>query len=318
MKINNNMIAKDLRFIGSVYKVLLGSIPKKKSAVRKNKQVKTDKSKQFYNEYIQRPDHTHLRLLIKKPKVSLQKGPGVLWIHGGGYATGMPEMMSMSMARLISKECVIVSPDYRLSVEKPYPAALEDCYQALLWMTEHAKELGIRDDQIFVGGESAGGGLTVALCLYARDKGNVNIACQMPLYPMIDDRMQTWSMKDNNAPVWNERQNKAAWRLYLDGCDKENIPKYAAPARESDYNGLPPAITFVGSIEPFCEETVQYVKDLEKSGVQVEFEIFDGCFHAFDMLAPWSKSAKKAAAFFMDCFRTACKNYYAPQKVERK
>lgn len=107
-----------------------------------------------------------------------------------------------------------MAPEYRTAFEKPFPADLEDCYAALLFLKAHADELGINDAQIMVGGESAGGGLTVATCLLARDLGEVNVAFQMPLYPMLDDR-ETASSRDNHAPVWNTRTNRFAWKHYL-------------------------------------------------------------------------------------------------------
>lgn len=147
-------------------------------------------------EWITRKDGSKLRICIYKPLNSKNDVPGVLWLHGGGYAQGIPETFADTYKRLIeASDCVIIAPDYRLSIEAPYPAALEDSYAALLWMKSHASELGIRDNQLIVGGESAGGGLTAALTLYARDKQEVNIAFQMPLYPMIDDRMRTESAK---------------------------------------------------------------------------------------------------------------------------
>ena len=96
----------------------------------------------------------------------------------------------MSRARnlVIKYGAIVVSPEYRLAGQVPYPAALEDCHRALMYLKEHADELGVRSDQIMVGGESAGGGLAAALCMYEKDIGGVNIAFQMPLYPMIDDR----------------------------------------------------------------------------------------------------------------------------------
>ena len=94
---------------------------------------------------------------------------------------------------------MIVAPDYRLSVEKPYPAALEDCYAALLWLKDHASSLGDRENQLMVGGYSAGGGLAAALAIYARDNGEVSIAFQIPIYPMLDDRKITGSSRDNDA-----------------------------------------------------------------------------------------------------------------------
>jgi len=312
MKVSEKMIRKDLRLMGKICKRIKIN-PKKGKFIRLNIQLRTNNSRPSYNTYIKHSGNNRLRLLIRKTRNPGKRVPGVLWIHGGGYATGIPETAYLTMARFAVKECVVVSPDYTLSVEKPYPAALEDCYQALKWMTRHAEKLGIRDDQIFVGGESAGGGMTAALCLYARDQGEVNIACQIPLYPMLDDRMQSQSMKDNDAPVWDEDKNQRAWELYLDGCDKDNIPKYAAPARETDYSGLPPAITFVGGVEPFRDETIDYVRKLKKAGIKVDFKLYNGCFHTFDLLVPWSTPAKRAKAFFIKSLRHACANYYAPQ-----
>ncbi len=150
---------------------------------------------------------------------------------------------------------VVVSPYYTLSVDKPYPAALDDCYVSLLWLKDNGERYGVRSDQIFIGGDSAGGGLTAALSLYARDKGEVNIAFQMPLYPMLDDRT-TVSSSDNMAPVWNEKSNENGWELYLGGLyGMADVPAYAAPARATDYSGLPPTCSFVGSVEPFLDET---------------------------------------------------------------
>ena len=135
----------------------------------------------------------------KKPK---EQTPGILWIHGGGYITGMAKMIYMSRALNLVKKygAVVVTPEYRLSGEAPYPAALEDCYSALKYLKNNADSLGANSGRIMVGGESAGGGLTAVLCMYARDKREVNIAFQMPLYPMLDN-LDTQSSKDNHAPV---------------------------------------------------------------------------------------------------------------------
>jgi len=241
--------------------------------------------------------------------------PGVLWIHGGGYAMGVPEQSSGMYKRLIAESnCVIVAPDYRLSAEAPYPAALEDCYEALMWMKDNAEVLGIRDNQLMVGGDSAGGGLTAALTLYARDKGAVKIAFQMPLYPMIDDRMISESVKENNAPLWNSDLNKYAWKLYLGELFEKDVPAYAAAARATDYSNLPPTATFVGDLEPFRDETVEYVNNLRKAGVHVDFEMYKGCYHAFDAACSKAEVSKKATSFLMDSFKYAVENYFAEQK----
>lgn len=134
---------------------------------------------------IPRADGSELRLCVYSPRKREGEMPGLLWIHGGGYAMGIPEQDHGFVRSFVGATgCVMVVPDYKKSLYAPFPAALEDCYLALLWLKENGKKYGMRRDKIFVGGNSAGGGMTAALTLYARDKGEVNIAFQMPLYPI--------------------------------------------------------------------------------------------------------------------------------------
>jgi len=257
--------------------------------------------------YTPRADGSMLRLCViqpKKPRGDINTG--MLWIHGGGYAIGLPEQDFLYADRLAHEgSCALVLPDYRRSTEAPYPAALEDCYTALLWMKQHSEQLHIRTDRFFTGGNSAGGGLCAALSLYARDKGEVNIAFQMPLYPMLDDRMITPSSHDNDAPVWNSRSNETAWNMYLRGIPDEEVPVYAAPARAEHLHELPNAFSFVGDLEPFYDETVIWFRKLKYAGVPAQLEIFKGCYHAFDLIAYFSKPAQRARALIMDAFLRA-------------
>lgn len=257
-------------------------------------------------------DWGSMKLLILRPK-NASGVPGILWLHGGGYATGMPEMVYFTRAKALAKKfgAVVIAPGYRLSGKAPYPAALEDAYAALCYLREHAGELGIDDSRIMVGGESAGGGLTAALCMYARDKGEVNIAFQMPLYPMLDDR-DTESSKNNHAPVWNTKRNHAAWKLYLRDVTGTPSP-YAAPARQEDYTGLPPAYTFVGQIEPFYCETLTYMENLRRAGIEAQVDVYPGCFHAFDLFLIGSKVRRQAIANFEEHYQHAVRCYTAPQ-----
>lgn len=260
-----------------------------------------------------------LKLLIvrRSDKEADAGAPGVLWLHGGGYATGMPEMVYMTRAiDLVTKGgAVVVSPAYTLSLRAPYPAALKDCHAALVYMKNHARELGIRPDQIMVGGESAGGGLCAALCMYAKDHHTVNIAFQMPLYPMIDC-FDTDSSRDNHAKIWNTRRNHMAWKLYLRSVkDKNRVPAYASPSRRKDYRGLPPCYTFVGDIEPFHDETLTYVKRLREAGVKAEADVYTGFYHAYDMMHPETAGARLAADVFVNYFKMACRQYTAPQEA---
>ncbi len=141
----------------------------------------------------------------------------------------------------------------------------------------------------------------------------MNVAFQMPLYPMIDNE-DTESSKDNRAPVWNTRKNHSAWKLYLRGLEGKKVPAYAAPARQTDYTGLPPAYTFAGDIEPFYCETLTYIENLQKAGVEAKVDVYPNCFHAFDMMVPFSEASEKAIAEFEKQFCYAVKHYFAPQK----
>jgi len=257
-----------------------------------------------------------MKIIILKP--ANQKGtlPGLLWIHGGGYITGMAAMVNFSRGRDIASQCgaVVLSPEYRLSGKAPYPAALEDCYEALLFMKKHTEELGIRTDQLMVGGESAGGGLSAALCLYARDKKEVNISFQMPLYPMLDCQ-DTESSKNNHGHIWNTRRNHYGWRKYLAGMNqKDIIPSYASAARATDYSGLPPAYTFVCDGEPFYCETLTYVEQLKKAGIKASVDVYHAKTHAFDMMCPWLKVSKQAKRELLKRFEYAKKHFYAENK----
>ena len=244
--------------------------------------------------------------------------PGVLWVHGGGYQSGSAKdiFVTRALSLVVKFGAVLVAPDYRLSKRHPYPAALQDCWAALLYLKDHAEELGVRTDQIMVGGESAGGGMAAALCMLARDRGEVNIAFQMPLYPMLDDR-DTPSSVDNHAPNWNSRRNRKAWKRYLrDAYGTDFVSYYAAPARCEDYHGLPPCYTFVGDIEPFYCETVDYVRHLQEAGIRAEVDVYPDWFHAYDLFFPAKKSVREAIARFESQVQYAIEHDFSPQRQE--
>jgi acetyl esterase/lipase len=324
MKVTNKMIDKQLRFKGMILRLLLKrknekqyikSAYKSKKILNKSFSGRDVKGLNCSETWIKRKNEdSKIRVRIYKSLNSKENSTGVLWLHGGGYSLGVPELNDKMYKKLIDEtNCIIIAPDYRLSIDAPYPAALEDCYETLLWMKNNAKELGIRENQIMVGGESAGGGLTAALTLYARDRGEVNIAFQMPLYPMIDDQMSTESAMENNAPVWDSDQNRWAWKLYLGELFEKDVPEYAAALRAKNYKQLPPTVTFVGELEPFRDETIQYVNNLRNAGVPVDFKLFKGCYHAFDMMCSKAEVSKQATSFLITSFKYAIKHYFAEQ-----
>ena len=254
-------------------------------------------------------------VLVLQPKGQRGQAPGVLWIHGGGYMLGGSFMAHMSRAADLVRagKAVVVSPEYRLAIRAPYPAAVNDCYAALLYLRDHALSLGVAPDQLFVGGESAGGGLCAAVCLMARDRGEVAVAYQMPLYPMLDCR-DTRTSADNHGRVWNTARNHWGWRGYLGELwGSDEVSAYASPALARDLSGMPPAYTFVCDGEPFFAETLDYVRKLRECGVPAECDIYHGDVHAFDMLTPWTQSARAAKAAFEAHFDLAAANYRASQ-----
>ena len=327
-KVHYKDISKEMRLRGFLFQKLIHLDSKKRFNRAQKMLVKYFKNKKPENsnitvseKYIKNRDGKEIRLCIYAPKNIARERlvTGLLWMHGGGYAIGLPEIEMSTIEKIIlTSETVVISPDYRLSLDAPFPAAFNDCYDSLLWMKKHAKELGILENQIFIGGESAGGGLTCCLSAYARDKGEVGIAYQIPLYPMLDDRMKTQSMIDNNAPVWNEKNNKAAWKLYLGNkYQTSEISTYVSPSRLDDYSNLPPTFTFVGDIEPFFDETLAYINNLKAAGVHADIKIFNGAFHAFDMFAPNSDSAKRATKAMLENYKYAVHNFFKEQKNNR-
>ncbi len=235
-----------------------------------------------------------MKLILLRPAQKKTPLSGILWIHGGGYMMGMAEMVHLSGGKLLAKTfgAVVASPAYRLAGRAPYPAALEDCYAALRYLSDNRQTLGI--DRIIVGGESAGGGLAAAVCLYARDRGEVRIDLQLPLYPMLDCE-DTESSRDNHGRVWNTRRNHWGWSHYLGELRTAGeVPAYASPARAKDYRGLPPCYTYVCDGEPFYTETLTYVRRLREAGVDAAVDVYRGNVHAFDWLRFWTAQARQA------------------------
>lgn len=253
-----------------------------------------------------------------KKRVGEDAGGGstaLFWLHGGGYARGSASAEVRSIADFVlTTDTVVIAPEYRTSVQAPYPAAFDDSYAALLWTRDNWRALGTNPDQLFIGGMSAGGGLAVALALKARDTGEVQLAFQLPLYPMMNDRMDTPSMMGNEELCWNETQNRLAWELYLgDLFGSSRVPAYAAPARADSFEGLPPAYTFIGLQDPFLDETVDYVEALQAAGVAVTYDLYEGGFHSFDYFT-WTALARTARANCLAAYQRAVETCFAPQK----
>jgi acetyl esterase/lipase len=211
--------------------------------------------------------------------------PGVYFIHGGGMILGNVEGES-AVAETISEQvgAVVVSVEYRLAPEDPHPAQVEDCYAGLVWMVRNAAELGFDPDRLAVYGGSAGGGLTIATVLLARDRGFPAIRFQMPIYPMIDHTNETASSHEiTDIGVWDRKANIEAWDWYLGGGKPD---QYAAPVLAEDLSGLPPAFIDVGTVDMFRDEDIAFANRLMQAGVPCELHINAGAYHASEVLAP--------------------------------
>ena len=219
--------------------------------------------------------------------------PALLDIHGGGFIGGSALREDADMRRLaIDLDAVILSVDYRLAPETPYPGPLDDCFAALMWLHAQAATIGVDPARIAVRGVSAGGGLAAGLSLLARDRGGPPIAFVLLLYPMLDDRTGVHPFAGRH--VWPIEANRFGWRSYLGGI--ADVPIYAAPARADDLAGLPPTFLATGSIDLFAEEDLAYAQKLIRAGVPAELHVYPGAYHGFNMVA---KSAV-AQAFARD------------------
>lgn len=225
-----------------------------------------------------------LRVRIYRPVAAAGVPPAVLFIHGGGMIMGDLDGED-DVATLICDEvgAVVVSVDYRLAPENPYPAGVEDCYTALVWTARQAAELGIDPDRLAVYGGSAGGGLTIATVLTARDRGYPQVCFQMPIYPMIDDRNETPSSQEiTDVGIWDRDGNIEAWAWYLGGAAADG---YAAPARAEDLTGLPPTFIDVGTVDLFRDEDIAFAARLMQAGVPTELHVYPGSYHASEHFA---------------------------------
>ncbi len=264
--------------------------------------------------WIQTQDGDELKVLVMRPTEQTEAKNAVIWLHGGGYAMKSPEEEIAFMEKFVQRNgAVVVAPEYTLSVEAPYPAALNDAYDTLLWVKNSADTLRIDEEQIFVGGGSAGGGLTAALSLYARDMGEVNIAFQMPLYPMVDHTTVP-SGETRDMLVWDLERNEVAWQLYLGELHgTQDIPAYASPIMAEDFADLPPTCTFVGTEDPFYEDTLEYVQKLQEGGVTVDCHVYEGAYHGFDMVVANAQITQEAWENVLSSYDYAVQNYRTPQ-----
>jgi acetyl esterase len=210
----------------------------------------------------------------------------VVEIHGGGFLMGSIAMMD-AWCQVVAAaiDAVVVSVEYRLAPEHPFPAGVEDCYAATGWVAGNAAELGVDPARIAIAGQSAGGGLAAATALLARDRGFPKLCFQLLEIPELDDRLDTPSMLAfQDTPLWNRPNAVWSWRHYLGPDHAGEASPYAAPARATNLAGLPPAYVSTMEFDPLRDEGILYALRMLQAGVPVELHSYAGTFHGSAMI----------------------------------
>lgn len=243
--------------------------------------------------------------------------PGIVHTHGGGFILGTAATdvrRLQEMAREL--DAVVVSIEYRLAPETTFEGSVEDNYAGLRWMVDHAAELGLDRNRIAVTGESAGGGHAALLAITARDRGEIPIAFQALVYPMLDDRTGgVVQMPPHIATVgWSASENQYGWKAFLGQAPgTASVPARAVPARTPSLAGLPPAFIQVGGVDLFVSEDIDYARRLNEAGVPTQLQVIPGAYHGFDQLSPESPQAKEFYRARIEALRRALATPAAPK-----
>jgi acetyl esterase len=235
-----------------------------------------------------------LRVRIYTPTRREGAVPLVMFFHGGAFVMGDLESEHARCLRYSADAgCVVISVEYRLAPEFPFPAGLKDCYRALQWAVSEADELGIDVHRVAVSGTSAGGALATCVAQLARDRGGPKLALQVLVYPVIDDRMATDSMaKFSNTPVWDSVNNSSMWIQY--GAGRHPTGQYAVPAHAEDLAGLPTTCIIVAGYDPLRDEALRYADELLAAGVQTEVHLISAAYHGFDQVVPDAEISRRS------------------------
>jgi acetyl esterase/lipase len=232
-----------------------------------------------------------------------------VYFHGGAFAlTYGATHITMAQRYARDAGCCVIFVDYRLMPSHPFPAGLDDCYTALQWTLNQAQTLGIDSKRIAVGGDSAGGALSAAVCQMSQDRDTATICAQMLIYPALDKDCKTRSAREfTDTPIWTSASNRAMWQVYLRNCPPERIPPYASPAHRQDLSGLPPAYVETAEFDPLHDEGVDYARRLTAAGVEVQLNETQGTVHGFDAITS-SVAGSKAVSSRIEFLR----KHFAP------
>ena len=233
----------------------------------------------------------------------VRRAPVVVYCHAGGFALGNLDTDHRQCVELVRRAgCVVVSVDYRLAPEHPYPAALDDAIAVLNWVVTNAAELDVDAARLAVAGSSAGGALAACLAQRAADKSLPPIAFQLLHQPVLDDRATASKAEFRTSPAFDGEAAELMWRHYLGA---EPPAPDSVPARRGRLAGLPTALITCAEIDPFRDEAIDYARRLLNAGVSTELHVFDRTCHGFDSLLPGLPSSERLFAMQGDALSNA-------------
>jgi acetyl esterase/lipase len=258
-------------------------------------------------DYYATSDDGHQVLCRWLSKTGSSPGSAIIYMHGGGMINGAAEHVDDRLKQYVA-ECGVpfLNIDYRVAPEAQYPKPVQDVYAALVWLHEHAAELGVDPKRIAISGDSAGAGLAAAASLYARKKAGPAIAKQILYYPMLDDRTLTTSAAlEPLLFVWHFEDNFTGWKAYFgDLFGTEKVPETAAPGRMVDAQGMPDLFLDVGDLDLFLAENLEYAAKHAKAGVSVEVVVRPGCPHGYDAVGVAAEVGRRSWVDKMRVFKS--------------
>ena len=266
------------------------------------KKLFKDKDMRVTRETVKSYDGGEFEILVFEPYAILEKSPCLVYIHGGGFIFGAGDYnYKIAKEYALSLGAKLIFVNYRLAPKHPHPTPAEDCYTGLRFAFENAEKYGIDKTKIGVAGESAGGCLSAAVCLMARDRGTDMPCFQLLIYPVTDITMDTDSNRRfTDTPVWNSELSKMMWPAYVPDRSRDDIC-YAAPMQEKYFGDLPPAYVETAEFDCLHDEAINYANAMKEAGVLVEINETRGTMHGFDSMldAPTTRKVVATRIEFM-------------------
>jgi acetyl esterase len=262
--------------------------------------VPLPKSIVAHDRVIPTPDHD-VPVRIYSPVAPTAALPCVIYLHGGGFMMGDLDSSDTNAWGLCEGAgAIVVSVDYRLTPEHPFPAAFNDCYGVLCWLAAHGAEIGIDPARIAISGDSAGANLSAAVCLAARDRAGPPIRAQALIYPGMCESATSASYIDNaNSPSLTTESVVYYNGVYTSGATNAENP-YASPTRAADFSRLPPALVHVAELDPIRDDGRLYAAKLAMAGSWVIYREARGFLHGFMRVRVTGPQAKREFAAITD------------------